>query len=842
MKIGCHQFKGWSEVARHLRDSMDTLDINSGQKSSLLCIAKRLPQHGVLIADEVGMGKTRIAAVLSRSVVACGGRVAILIPPGLRYGWQDELGQVGVESGFLGSFYQYLEQWDAEAPWFAQNCLLISQHFANWRLGKKSAPWRIQFLPALLAYLRKQRQGRFPRGYHQNEVDDRVSDAVESVVAHLPSKRGVAAKRIRVLDKLTWQQDLWNPGNYARAGDADDTYRDELNKAVGLGLGAFDLVIIDEAHKARKKNSLLSLTLDEVLLHTPDCRCVGMTATPVELEGGQWESILSRIGIEKPENLHTVIDNYIKAVNALKHSDGWLDEERVSQFEQAAGEFQNLLEPYVLRRDKNEDACIQKFARLSKEPPLQYRRVEPIVIEPEQLGPEWKMALCAAEALSFLGQGENGSQSRRQRARLGLGSGLSLAALMDKDDEQESIAQSASNHREKRAVYWQKMIRNQLGSGDGTNNDLTPALYYHPTILAAVEAIEKLNQQNEKVLVFGLYTQPMRALQRLLNARAMLRALENGGRWPQSVITDGEGAAVVAALDQAGRNASSSLKSVKNQLQKQYQQHESQMKALRENLYDRLRKAAPAFTGHAGPFLECLTYEHRPMLARALYELMGEAVFNASDKELAEGYCELMKAWTSQERLYDDAQGNKDGYESMETLRERLEQDFSGQPTALFARLMQGNTRMSTRHNLQLNFNRDSSPLKVLITQSRVGSEGLNLHEACRHVLLLHLEWNPGRVEQQIGRVDRLGSRWHQLLEECQEDCEDWPRIVIHPIIFAGGYDQFHWQVLKRRWDELRAQLHGDILPHKNKRGLDSKQRDLWERVQQVTPDYSPGC
>ena len=37
------------------------------------------------------------------------------------------------------------------------------------------------------------------------------------------------------------------------------------------------------------------------------------------------------------------------------------------------------------------------------------------------------------------------------------------------------------------------------------------------------------------------------------------------------------------------------------------------------------------------------------------------------------------------------------------------------------------------------------------------GSEGLNLHANCRVVVNLELPWNPVRLEQRIGRVDRLG-------------------------------------------------------------------------------------
>lgn len=46
----------------------------------------------------------------------------------------------------------------------------------------------------------------------------------------------------------------------------------------------------------------------------------------------------------------------------------------------------------------------------------------------------------------------------------------------------------------------------------------------------------------------------------------------------------------------------------------------------------------------------------------------------------------------------------------------------------------------------------------VLLATDAAG-EGLNLHEACRLVINLELPWNPMRLEQRIGRVDRIGQR-----------------------------------------------------------------------------------
>lgn len=47
-------------------------------------------------------------------------------------------------------------------------------------------------------------------------------------------------------------------------------------------------------------------------------------------------------------------------------------------------------------------------------------------------------------------------------------------------------------------------------------------------------------------------------------------------------------------------------------------------------------------------------------------------------------------------------------------------------------------------------------PARILLATD-AGSEGLNLHHTCRVVVNLELPWNPMRLEQRIGRVDRIG-------------------------------------------------------------------------------------
>jgi SNF2 family DNA or RNA helicase len=51
-----------------------------------------------------------------------------------------------------------------------------------------------------------------------------------------------------------------------------------------------------------------------------------------------------------------------------------------------------------------------------------------------------------------------------------------------------------------------------------------------------------------------------------------------------------------------------------------------------------------------------------------------------------------------------------------------------------------------------------SEPRTVLLATDAAG-EGLNLHQRCRLVVNVELPWNPMRLEQRIGRVDRIGQQ-----------------------------------------------------------------------------------
>ena len=68
-----------------------------------------------------------------------------------------------------------------------------------------------------------------------------------------------------------------------------------------------------------------------------------------------------------------------------------------------------------------------------------------------------------------------------------------------------------------------------------------------------------------------------------------------------------------------------------------------------------------------------------------------------------------------------------------------------------------GDTLEPDRELRRENFNRPYAPLVLLV--SRVGEEGIDLQQHTRYVLHYDVEWNPAKMEQREGRVDREGRR-----------------------------------------------------------------------------------
>ena len=716
----------------------------------------------MIIADEVGMGKTRIAAVVARAVTEAGGRVAILVPPGLGYQWQEELRHVGFDSN--PPILRNIKDYDEKRK---NNILLFSHYF---RVGG-------------------------------HEFAPRVSS----------------------------------------------------------------LLIIDEAHKSREKNSCLNTLIAALSRKAADSRRLALTATPIELDAGQWKQILERIRVEASEQFSATVSDYMRAVAAVRLHPG--ERTQQEEFRQAAQAFHDALGPYLLRRDKRQENVIRTFARLSHKDFHAYRREKNIRINIADLSLAWKQAICAAESLSFVAHHTDNRQMKRLRLTLANGHGIASLLEQSQYDQIADHAQIEAERkgakaeeplpfekeeqavrlkREQRVDWWYRLSQLPF-------DNRRTALFEHPAILAAVKYIEQICRQGEKVLVFGRFTRPLRALTQLLNAREMLRCLDEKRPWPQASLSkaaDGQVDmwTVVRIADEQlhkGIRQWTSKDQLNASLEDQYKQHKNARSQLRDKFYSFLAKGSSAvdFSPAAQRVFSVLSKEAQhgedsPKI---------QAIFNGIKEVIGTDKPDLVRVAQAFVALVDASSGRGgQGYKIRTVdILEKLQNEYSGQRSR-FARLMDGNSKPATRRFLQLAFNRPHSYPKVLVAQSLVGREGLNLHTACRTVVLLHLEWNPGVVEQQIGRVDRIGSLWEEKLKRWEKtygeggDPESIPRIEIRQVIFQGTYDEQQWAVLQARWRDLRAQLHGLILSPDLARE-DAKAAVWIKKINNMAPDFSPG-
>ena len=233
------------------------------------------------------------------------------------------------------------------------------------------------------------------------------------------------------------------------------------------------------------------------------------------------------------------------------------------------------------------------------------------------------------------------------------------------------------------------------------------------------------------------------------------------------------------------------------------------------------------------------------VVARAVQTLIGPNIDQADPPDFAQAFIDLVAASCDRDEGDTNGDGELDSREASVLwidLTGRLQEEYSRSEGG-YARLMYGETKPATRRFLQLAFNRKQGHPKVLVAQSVVGREGLNLHKACRTVVLLHPEWNPGVVEQQIGRVDRIGSLWEEKLSQVaagKTATDDLPRIEIYPVVFRGTYDEKNWRVLRERWDDLRAQLHGMVISsHVAEKLMNAE--ELINEINDAAPNFSPG-
>jgi len=108
------------------------------------------------------------------------------------------------------------------------------------------------------------------------------------------------------------------------------------------------------------------------------------------------------------------------------------------------------------------------------------------------------------------------------------------------------------------------------------------------------------------------------------------------------------------------------------------------------------------------------------------------------------------KAWRRDERLIVFTEYKT----TLDYVVERLREAFADDGTAI--RVLFGGMPMDERDAIKRAFNDPDDPVRVLVATD-AAAEGLNLQETARFVLHFDVPWNPSRLEQRNGRLDRHG-------------------------------------------------------------------------------------
>ncbi|MFM0703583.1 helicase-related protein [Paraburkholderia sediminicola] len=875
----------WNLVLKRLEELASKEFLSDGnalwranQEASLRWMAQRLREEpGVLIADEVGLGKTRLAVALAVCVAASGGRVAVLIPPGLAWQWRDE-----ELSGFLKQLSELSLPWlqDMPAPYFlrtyadlyGERCsypladafpiLFVSHGFGLPPVGQvvNQELWALPFLARKKADIGTYGAGKLA-----------VSTKQQEAAAYI-GKHCRASLRQRLEAAV-----LGRP--------APETFKDEqlavlFQNLIGELLGDFDLLIVDEAHKSRagadlsveekraegKLRSRLTKLIDHILLARPrnrQARRLALTATPMELDAEQWKAIFSRLGLgnERVAELGAVVKDYADAVEGLRAG----SQEEIETLKGAANAFQSKLQWVVTRRLWRDHPLVKRYSEKTRvrNGAHPHREYVPHSVEPEKLQQPERRKLALSEALAAAARGASVghklktagmrfSQALPQLPEAAQDVGVNKEKWSAKENSVESnapvnpAAEQAAQARMQRCEYWRKAAaredRNQLGE---VADDPRHALQWHPRVRAAVQLIEELAARGdgEKVLVFGEFLASLQALNRSLNIRHYLRHMRDGKPIPlPQGVRAGEHDVRRWRFDPefglAGMN------------DQQFEERAAEFTAKYEREREQLRDVCIGVVKEAG-----LLSELSPELARVLTTWLVQqlcvedqlwAVDDPGERDSvrAEARDRLASLRDPDPPKEDEQNAHREVLSwdrIVEHLKDDLQRNDAGEYVyrmSPFAQLMIGDTKAATRRARQGTFNHPRLNPRVLLGQSDVMSEGLNLHRACRTVVLFHLDWNPGRIEQQIGRVDRENSAWMQACEDALDRDATPPKLEVYTLAVWGTYDDLRSSVVQERVRLLRAQLFGEILPPER---LVLLPREAQEQISKIEIDFRPG-
>lgn len=311
--------------ARSAVDKVPQADVERQEDTVLQALALLDREPGVVIADEVGMGKTYVAlgvAAAMRHTIR-NSRIVVVTPgPDLNRKWKNEFGRFSDPKVPLYDFGGEVTAVDslgelARAAKTHRIVLVPVSVFTSTRGGSDQEYllslyfwWRSQFEPVhghtINAILKRFREGRLERIDVERA---RFLDAFEfhQVRAHLEDafRKGRRDEHLG-LDDIFRSEGYDGFASEDRVRRALDLARFRLVRGL---LPEFDLLIVDEAHKLKNADTLRAQAVATVFRRKYE-KTLFLTATPFQLGVEELRQIFNTFALAKnaPEDLPTRVE------------------------------------------------------------------------------------------------------------------------------------------------------------------------------------------------------------------------------------------------------------------------------------------------------------------------------------------------------------------------------------------------------------------------------------------------------------------------------------------------------------------------------------------------------
>ena len=339
-------------------------------------------------------------------------------------------------------------------------------------------------------------------------------------------------------------------------------------------------------------------------------------------------------------------------------------------------------------------------------------------------------------------------ETQQRKPRLLRGWTSSFAALEDSAEWKKSA--------EKGGVYEKAQLNELLSKAS------------HPKVSVTVKTVcdslfGDADHPGEKVVVF---------CERLRTVDDIKHKVEEGirDRIRALALNQGLSEARIKEIYNANLTESDSDANAEDREEQQNQSRQKALWAAAQNLAQRIWPGMP-FPDRDDLMVPQEKYDTRPFLAfwyvTDLLKDKGEKKVSLTVEQVEDAYFDLMR--------------------SVIPAKDAQEYDDADPVTDAVAALTGDGTDQNERPWLLRGFSSPGFPLALICSQ--ISQEGVDMHTYCRRIVLHDLNWNPAKLEQRIGRVDRRGS--YAL--------KNRKKVEVYVPFMADSYEEYQYErVLER--------------------------------------------